>query len=74
MQNLKKIYHQEVTQKLIARFETDRETNRQTEKQTDRQRNRDDELIKALVIIIKISSKSIEFKYLNYFHENFVHV
>ena len=41
MQNLKKIYHQEVTQKLIARFETDRET--------DRQRNRDDELIKALV-------------------------
>mgnify|MGYP003519861636 CR=1 FL=1 len=32
-----KIYHQEVTQKLIARFETDRET------------NRDDELIKALV-------------------------
>ena len=40
MQNLKKIYHQEVTQKLIARFETDRETNRQTEKQTDRQRNK----------------------------------
>ena len=29
MQNLKKIYHQEVTQKLIARFETDRETDKQ---------------------------------------------
>ena len=36
MQNLKKIYHQEVTQKLIARFETDRETDRQTEKQRRR--------------------------------------
>ncbi len=31
-----KIYHQEVTQTLIARFETDRETERQTDKQRQR--------------------------------------
>ena len=47
MQNLKKIYHQEMTQKLIARFETDRET----ERQTDKQRRRVDKSIGKNVVI-----------------------
>ena len=49
-----KIYHQKVTQKLIARFETDRET----ERQTDKQRRRVDKSIGKKKVITSRPNRS----------------